>query len=363
MKKFAVYLPQFHEIPENNEWWGEGFTEWVSVKNAKALFEGHIQPKHPLGRNYYNLLEKKTVLWQTELAQTFGIDGFAYYHYYFNGKHLLEKPAENLLNWKEIDQKFFFIWANHPWKRTWEGKQTVLMPMEYGKETDWEMHFQYLLPFFKDDRYEKKDNMPLFGVFNSLIDCKNEMLGYLNKRAVQEGFSGIFFIESFDPGRLIPFPFDYYKQMLEMSCYTKAVQIRQPVFGTSETSSLIKKLKNRKNKSNYDEPEIYEGNSILENTMKLHIPKTKKDVIPVVMFEWDNTPRHKERGYIVTPLDKKHFNNYMDSIKDSEYILFNAWNEWAEGMILEPTEENGYRYLEWIKEWTENNESGTPYNT
>ena len=112
MKKFAIFLPQFHEIEENNKWWGKGFTEWTNVRNAKPLYKGHEQPKQPLNGDYYNLLEKETVRKQTQLLNEYGLDGFVYYHYYFCGKKIMEKPAENLLKWKDIDQKFFFCWAN-----------------------------------------------------------------------------------------------------------------------------------------------------------------------------------------------------------------------------------------------------------
>ena len=98
MKKFAIYLPQFHEIEENNLWWGKGFTEWTNVKSAQKLFDNHIQPQIPLEKNYYNLLDKKTVEWQTNIANKYGVDGFVYYHYYFEGKLIMEKPAENILN-------------------------------------------------------------------------------------------------------------------------------------------------------------------------------------------------------------------------------------------------------------------------
>jgi len=150
MKFFAFFFLQFHEIPENNKWWGDGFTEWVNVKSAKQLYKGHVQPKHPRGGHYYNLLEKDTVVKQTSLMKNYNVSGMIYYHYYFKGKLLLEKPAENLLKWKDIKQPFFFCWANHNWFRTWSGEKTLLIKQEYGTEADWEKHFQYLLPFFKD---------------------------------------------------------------------------------------------------------------------------------------------------------------------------------------------------------------------
>ena len=119
MRVIAYYLPQFHEIPENNEWWGKGFTEWVNVKKAVPLYEGHVQPRIPLNENYYNLLDTDVQVWQANIAKRYGIYGFAYYHYWFNGKLLLEKPAENMLKNKDVDIKFCFSWANEPWTNVW----------------------------------------------------------------------------------------------------------------------------------------------------------------------------------------------------------------------------------------------------
>ena len=126
MKKFAIFLPQFHEIPENNKWWGKGFTEWTHVRNATPLFSGHDQPQIPLNGNYYNLLEKDSVIWQSDLLHNYGLDGFAYYHYWFNGTPLLEKPLKNLLNWKDINQKYFLYWANHSWVKSEKKEQKIL---------------------------------------------------------------------------------------------------------------------------------------------------------------------------------------------------------------------------------------------
>lgn len=120
MKIFTMYLPQFHRTLENDAWWGEGFTDWVSTKNVAPLFSGHVQPRIPLNSNYYDLTEKETMKWQAELMHQYGIDGMCIYHYWFkDGRKVLEKPAENLLKWKDIDMPFCFYWANESWARSW----------------------------------------------------------------------------------------------------------------------------------------------------------------------------------------------------------------------------------------------------
>ena len=158
MKIIAFYLPQFHNIPENDEWWGDGFTEWTNVKKAKPLYEGHMQPRVPLGGNYYNLLDDNVKIWQADLAKKYGVYGFCYYHYWFNGKMLLEKPMEQMLANKEVDIPFCICWANEPWTKAWVGdERKLLIAQEYGQEEEWKQHFMYLLPFFKDERYITKN--------------------------------------------------------------------------------------------------------------------------------------------------------------------------------------------------------------
>ena len=354
MKIFAFFLPQFHSIPENNEWWGENFTEWTNVKNAKPLFKGH-KTIAPLNSYYYNLLDESTVKWQNDLIHEYGIDGFAYYHYYFEGKLLLEKPAENLLKNKSIDQKFFFCWANHSWIRSWEGKQTILVEQTYGGEESWEKHFLYLLPFFKDDRYEKKDNKPLFMLFSPFFKGKNEMMAYFDKRCREEGFNGIAVIDSVMNL--------YSEQYLE---YSKNPQspleytlYREPGFAITlydhkhRFIHFLRRIKAILNKKFHLTKYImtYDGDKICQESLKKEM--NPKNELRSLFFEWDNTPRHKTRGQIINPISKKTFEQIMDKSAEQDYLFVNAWNEWCEGMVLEPTDKNGYKYLEWIKEWRE----------
>ena len=189
MKVIALYLPQFHNIPENDEWWGDGFTEWTNVRKAVPYFEGHNQPEKPLNGNYYNLLDDNVKIWQADLAKKYGVYGFCYYHYWFNGKKLLEKPMEQMLANKSIDQHFCVCWANEPWTKAWVNETKVLIPQKYGREKEWKEHFDYLLPFFKDERYILHDGKPLMVIYRpQVIDCISEMITYWNKLAVEYGF-------------------------------------------------------------------------------------------------------------------------------------------------------------------------------
>ena len=226
------------------------------------------------------------------------------------------------------------------------------MPLEYGNEADWERHFQYLLPFFRDDRYEKKDNMPLFCLFKWDFPEKEEMFSYWNRRSKEEGFNGIYFIETYS-GEV-----EYSAFLNKLSHSTRKVVFREPSIQTfsfiNSENTIIKKVTRKvlgalRNRGLYGKPLIYDGTALMSNLIRSSFDV--KERIPCIWFEWDNTPRHKQRGYVITPYSEAQFLKYMDKIADKDYVFINAWNEWAEGMFLEPSIENGYKYLEWIKKW------------
>lgn len=353
MRLFAFYLPQFHETEENNEWWGKGFTEWTHVNAAKPIFKGHLQPIVPKDKNYYNLMDKKTVEWQTELMKSHGIDGMAYYHYYFCGKKLLNKPAENLLKWTDIDQPFFFCWANHSWYKAVDGVKNLLIEQRYGSKEEWEAHLQYLLPFFKDTRYEKKDNKPVFMIYDGNFPEKQEMLDFFNTRLKEEGFDGIYVIETFSGGTTKQQYIDFKDNL---SSVTELAYIRQPSVAVHMEMENVKRSPKRisnkifrtlSEKGKISWVDKYSGSRLFNIMMK---DKYEEDnICHGLFFSWDNTPRHGVRGYIITPPKKEEFFRYARTIKDDEFVFINAWNEWAEGMMLEPTEHEGLKYLSWIK--------------
>jgi len=362
MRWFALYLPQFHEVEENNRWWGKGFTEWFHVNGAKPLYKGHRQPIAPLDNNYYNLMDKATVQWQTNLMKQYGIHGFIYYHYYFQGKKLLEKPAENLLKWTDIDQPFFFCWANHTWYQATKNQKKVLLEQTYGTKEDWQAHFDYLLPFFQDSRYEKKDNKPVFMIFAPNFPEKHQMMQFFDECCKNAGFDGIYVIETFVNSYQ---PENFSKFQESLSAQTKQTYIREP----SVSTLLLKRKRNRSLRGIYDKvcQEFakrdllrwvlrYNGDELYDVMLK-ESPRGE-NLCHGVFFSWDNTPRHSYRGYVIEPPTKEKFMRYADSLKEEPYGIINAWNEWAEGMVLEPTTHDGYKYLEWIKEWNEQNGSG-----
>ncbi len=359
MKLFAFFLPQFHEIPENDEWWGKGFTEWTNVRKAQPLFKGHVQPLHPLGGNYYDLLDIETVKWQTRLMQDYRVDGLIYYHYYFCGKKLLEKPAENLLAHPEIPQNFFFCWANHDWNRAWKGSREVLQKQTYGGPKEWEEHFRYLLPFFKDSRYEKKDGCPLLMVFDPGFPEKKELFSYFEKRCKEEGFGGLYLIETFSGAA---YPDEFAEFAANAAAQTKALFLREPTVSRGIYWRTLKNLPLRVYchfKAMADPANtpfhVLKGDDLI----KQELAKEPFDgsVVHGVHFGFDNTSRHGKRGYVITPPSREMFEKLMDRLAGEEYVFLNAWNEWAESMTVEPTEEYGHSFLEWIRDWKEKTEN------
>ncbi len=357
MEIYAYFLPQFHEIKENNEWWGKGFTEWTNVKKAKPLFKNHNQPRVPLNDFYYDLSDVKTLEWQTKLAKKYGIDGFVFYHYYFCGKKLLEKPAEMLLENTNIDIGFYFCWANHDWNRAWKNSREILMKQEYGNVEQWEEHYKYLLSFFKDERYKKIENKPVFMIYNPIFSQKKDIIKYFDERCKQDGFDGIYIIEVING--MLPV-----SKFSESVCeLTSSIHRREPDYSLNmykKNRNILSKFseKTKRLLSEFNIPFLvrkYDANDIYKYMMQNELIM-EKEVIPGLFFEWDNTSRHSFRGFIIKPVKKEVFIEYMNFLKskNTPVVLLNAWNEWCEGMYLEPDKKNGFKFLEYINDWKNN---------
>ena len=375
MKVIPVYLPQFHAIPENDEWWGKGFTEWDNVRSAKPLFAGHRQPRVPLNHNYYSLDDLETLKWQCKLAKDYGIYGFCMYHYWFNGKLLLEKPMEMLLAHPEIDIKYCISWANHNWTDTWKSSDKspkILIAHDFDDEQDWVDHFNYLLPFFKDKRYMTENNKPQMVIYvPNLIRKLKKMLDLWTRMAVENGFDGLTYIyqsafSSFDNSwdkSLFDYGVEMNPQYAEMYFGRKSGRIMpklirysyeiKRMFGIKSTL-MPEKAPSEVKKVDYDE--------IWNKILDLRPENTKPAMIPCAFTDWDNTPRHKKRGSVYTGMSVDKFKTYFSRLVDNsrkyyatDMIFVFAWNEWAEGGSLEPDEENGYGLLQAIKDVLDRN--------
>lgn len=350
LKIIAIYLPQYHQVEENSKWWGEGFTDWTAVKQAEKYYEEHYQPRVPLNNNYYDLNNKETIKWQANLANKYGIYGFCFYHYYFkDGRKILEKPAENLLRWKDISLNFCFSWASASWQRTWSNftragawaskfehyrsdENPILLQQDYGNEEDWNEHFNYLLPFFKDERYIKIDGKPVFLFYLPQdISCITEMVLVWRKLAKKNGFPDLYLIAT------ISNSYQEYPMV-------DALYIQEP---GGFINDFILYSDNRKKDiciryNDYEDVCRWEAFKKYKQTQKKYY-----SAFP----GYDTSPRHGKRGIIIDNSTPEKFEiSFREacrkSIKsDNEFVFINAWNEWGEGNYLEPDEKYGYDYL------------------
>lgn len=348
MKVIAMYLPQFHRVKENDAWWGDGFTEWTTVKGADRLFEDHDQPRIPMNDNYYNLLDKNTLQWQASLMKKYSVDGVCMYHYWFkDGRQILEKPAQNLLQWKNVDMPFCFCWANETWARSWSflsGKNTwaddyeqkdddtsdgILLEQRYGNKEQWKKHFEYLFPFFQDERYIRMEDKPLFLIYKTNdFPCLEEMLEYWQMLARSHGLKGLYVIGG------------------TSGVKTKGMEAEisfQPAWSRTHMPKTYIYMRNGVSVTEYDD--IW--NAILGETV------SGKNYFEGIVG-YDDTPRRGTKGCVTVHASPEKFSYYLTELlaksaaSGNEICFLNAWNEWGEGMYLEPDEKYGERYLEAI---------------
>lgn len=344
VKPIAIYLPQFHTIPENDEWWGEGFTEWTNVKKATPRFKGHYQPHVPLNEDYYNLEDVEVMRRQADLARAHGVYGFCFYHYWFNGKLLLEKPLHQWLEKKDIDFPFCLSWANENWTRRWDGKdKEQLISQEYSLDDD-RKHIQYFIQFFKDERYIKVDNKPMLLMYRSESHpFIKEATEIWREEVIKAGFGGLFLIrmenfeQDIDP---VSQGFDAGMEFAPERAFSGGKILKDNKF-----SYLISKaLHNLDIKPDLRyENGIYDYNRLADGMIGKKTPDYT--YFRCTCPSWDNTSRRKSNAIIYTNSTPGKFEEWLKSTKEwteenlpgeLQYTFINAWNEWAEGCHLEP---------------------------
>ena len=358
-KILANYLPQFHATPENDLWWGKGYTDWVAVQKNRPLFKGHQQPRVPFDGEYYDLSLKETIRKQAFLASEYGISGFAIYHYWFSSQQkLLTKPAEILLSQKDLPVEYLFIWDNNTWKRTWSNVKGaismtsseydenqshtdsgILAKLDYGNENDWKIHFDYLLPFFKDKRYIKIDNKPVFGFFQPQIEFNviQKMVAYWNQLAIQEGFDGIYCMSRDG----------HQKESLEY-------KFRYSPFVPLNTKEYLYYRSKKELCSRFNKLEFYDYDEEWKKIIK-HAKKSDNKTLLSGFVDFDDTPRRGMHGRIIQNSSPEKFYKYFSQLvkisseQHKPYVFVTAWNEWGEGAYLEPDQLNGFKYIEQIK--------------
>ena len=356
----AFYLPQYHPIPENDEWWGKGFTEWTNVGKAKPLFRGHYQPRVPADLGYYDLRLPIIREQQAEMARETGVEGFMYWHYWFgNGRMLLSEIFDEVLESGKPDFPFCLGWANHNWtRRTWNSdaalhKEMDLLLQEYPGEQDMIAHFNYVLPAFRDKRYITVDGKPLFVIWapEDMPDIKQFIILW-NSMAKKNGLKeGIHFV-GIGRGWKNNFP-----KLFEMG-FDAVTPSNHWIAETAIDKKYIKMAKTflRERFPRWVPLNKYMYSDIIKNFYTDF--DEREDAYPQIVPNYDRTPRAGRRAIIYhnsTPeLFKKHVQEAVRIVskKSEEHrILFlRSWNEWAEGNYMEPDLKFGHGYLDALKE-------------
>jgi lipopolysaccharide biosynthesis protein len=327
----AFYLPQFHPIPENDAWWGRGFTEWTNVAKSKPQFPGHYQPHVPAHLGFYDLRVAETREAQAALARRFGIEGFCYWHYWFSGKRLIERPFNEVLASGKPDFPFCLAWANETWSRRWLGEdKEILMKQTYGPDDD-VAHIRWLMKAFADPRYIRVRGRPLFLIYRpgdlpDLARTTRTFREECRRRNVAE---------------------PYLVAINSHSCIDAAQ------FGFDETMDFEPQLGAMPGPMD-DGLKIYD---YVVGRERMKARKNRDAGIPCIFVSWDNTPRRGENGIVFINSSPEAFETGLrDVIESVEHkphgdriVFVNAWNEWAEGNHLEPDLKYGLRWLEAVR--------------
>lgn len=367
LRPIALYLPQFHPIPENDQWWGKGFTEWTNVTKAKPLFEGHYQPHLPADLGFYDLRLAEVREQQAQLAKAHGIYGFCYYHYWFNGRRILERPFQEVFQSGKPDFPFMLCWANENWTRVWDGgSKHMLLEQHYSLEDDI-AHIKSLIPYFKDKRYIKVDGKAVFAIYGAkklphvaetirawrataweagveLYLCQFESLGGAVANPNEIGLDASI---EFQPHGAV----DEYKKNNRLK-----KTLRDEVSVYTITESLRYRL-SKKHRERFSSNEIVEPYSTMMH-LALNSPAPGYKRYPCVTPGWDNSSRRKKGYMILKDSTPALFRQWLEAVvakfkpysPQENFIFINAWNEWAEGNHLEPCQKWGTHYLQMVKD-------------
>ena len=348
----AFYLPQFHPIPENDAWWGKGFTEWTNVVQAKPLFPGHYQPHLPADLGFYDLRLLEARQAQADLASEYGIFGFCYYHYWFQGKRLLERPFDEVVASGKPVFPFCLCWANESWKKVRNGRTSEwLIKQEYSEE-DNRQHIRWLVNAFNDQRYIRVNGKPLFLVYRaSQLPDPRRTTDLWRCEAKKMGIGDLYLcrVESFtdersDPGEL---GFDASVEF-QPDWAALGVPKRRGRFWAIFTKLGV-------SSPGYQSNRVFEYSTMVERALHKSSPPHKR--FPCVTPSWDNSPRYQSASVIFQRSSPTLFEKWLSEIvrrtlnkdPDENLIFLNAWNEWGEGNHLEPDLRFGRSYLEATK--------------
>jgi lipopolysaccharide biosynthesis protein len=348
LRPIAIYLPQFHPIPENDEWWGKGFTEWTNVTKSVPRFPGHYQPQLPADLGFYDLRLAEIRQQQADMAREYGIHGFCYYHYWFNGRRILERPFEEVLKLGQPDFPFCLCWANENWTRRWDGlEQQVLLKQHYSDEDDRE-HIRSLAPAFADPRYIRVDGKPVFIVYRTHeLPNAQRTVEVWREEALRIGIGELYLMRMNGWGPH-PNPHDLgFDAAIDFQPDWISLPGRQ--YGDIVTRGLNKLgIK----PSPYLKDIIRDYSDVVD--AMINREKVDYKLYPGVTPAWDNSARRKENAVIIHNSTPEKYEKWLQHVvqhfepysAEENFIFINAWNEWAEGNHLEPCQRWGKQYLE-----------------
>lgn len=346
-RAIAFYLPQYHPVAENNEWWGEGFTEWTNTAKAKPLFRGHYQPHVPADLGFYDLRLVASRAAQADLARRYGIEGFCYYHYWFAGRRILERPFDEVLSSGEPDFPFCLCWANESWSGIWHGlPNRLLIEQSYPGREDHFAHFQSLLPAFRDERYICIGGKPVFLIYKpEHIPDLVAVLAYWREMAAEAGLPGLYLcaVQASKGWNALEHGFDARIATPDMPGKLS--------FREAPMQYLRKKLRLRARG-----PMVRAFNAFSRAEMSGNL----RDVTlhPCLVHAWDNTPRSGRRGVVLqdatpelfAPIMRAAVRGLQAKPPEQRLLFLKSWNEWAEGNHLEPDLKFGHGFLKVIGE-------------
>lgn len=343
----ALYLPQFHPIPENDEWWGCGFTEWTNTAKARPLFKGHYQPHVPGDLGFYDLRLPESRQLQADIARSYGIEGFCYYHYWFGGRRILERPFQEVLNSSSPQFPFCLCWANETWTGIWHGSPNrVLIEQTYPGVVDHQAHFNALLPAFQDSRYLCVSGKPIFVIYKpEQIPNVVDTLGLWRKLATNSGLAGLYIVGMNNRLSWNPLDNGFDAKINLPSIRQEWISRRSPMKWLRWKYNKLQRL-----------PNLLPFKSLLEEEEGR--VETLYKSYPCLVHAWDNTPRSGSNGVVLTGAHPEEFRklvrlvlNRTRSVEPDQRLVFlKSWNEWAEGNHLEPDLKYGFGFLEVIKE-------------
>ena len=368
VKPIAIVLPQFHPIPENDLWWGNGFTEWSNVVKARPRFKGHYQPHLPKHLGFYDLRLPEAREAQADLAKQYGIFGFCYYHYWFSGKRVLEKPVDAILATGKPDFPFMLCWANENWTRNWDGGFNKVLLKQHYSIDDFIKHAKHLVSYFRDPRYIRVDDRPVFAIYkdieiNDIDICLEAFRGELRTHGIEIYLCRFERRFGTHPDRRMSYKF--FDAGIEFQPLTR--QFDKAINKTSPLRSVLKLLKpscynrwfRRRLGLKIRKPDHVFDYQFVVNMDLQHDFQEGLPIFPGVSPGWDNSSRRPDGGaLILNNSNPIRFQEWIEGkirltnwdLLPVPFLFVNAWNEWAEGNHLEPCEKWGLSYLESLQQ-------------